>query len=217
MLKTDCWAAIDRIWECWLSNVSHEMASPLFAVRGYVRLMLEQSDGDLSPANRCYLSRISESVDRLIASVKELHDGPAVRGIGMERVDFCDLLHSAVVEVGAAAFAEQKVQLIERGSHERLTIMGNREVLGKALRGFLSSAVRTTDPNGLVEISSRPDDDSVTLQITAIRYSSPLEVQTDLLIARKLWALHGGSTSVTHASEKYYSLVCELPRILEVA
>jgi len=203
---------LERIQECWLSNVVHDFSNPLFTARGYVRLLLEEREGPLSESHRRYLIVVLENIGKLVALAQELNDFPAKQGFALEAFSFRDLLQQAVAKV-ASVLAEKNVRLAQNLPNEALATIGDREKLGQALYSFFSAAVQFSDPGGLVEVSAREDDQRIIVQLSSTGDPATAGSQPDLSRPCRLWRLHGGSTSINRSSEGRYSLVCELPVI----
>ena len=59
--KLDGYQVLDRIRSHWLSTLAHDLSGPLFAVRGYTRLALEEKDSPLTESRRRYLTAVLEN------------------------------------------------------------------------------------------------------------------------------------------------------------
>jgi signal transduction histidine kinase len=203
---------LERIQECWLSNVVHDFSNPLFTARGYVRLLLEEREGPLTESHRRYLIVVLENISKLVALAQELNDFPAKQGFALEAFSFRDMLQQAVAKA-ASVLAERNLRLAHNLPNEKLATIGGREKLGQALHSFFSAAVQFSDPGGLVEVSAREDDQRIIVQLSSTGDPATAGSQPDLSRPCRLWRLHGGSTSINRSKEGRYSLVCELPVI----
>src|SRR5216683_6428294 len=97
--KLDGYQVLDRIRSHWLSTLAHDLSGPLFAVRGYTRLALEEKDGPLTASRRRYLTAVLENIDRLVAFAQELNDVPAIDGFEFDTVSVRSLLQQAGAEI----------------------------------------------------------------------------------------------------------------------
>ena len=59
---------LDRLKSDFISTVSHELQTPLTAIKGYGQLLLDQRAGPLTPAQRECLEVILQSTDQIIHS-----------------------------------------------------------------------------------------------------------------------------------------------------
>ncbi len=86
--KLDGYQVLDRIRSHWLSTLAHDLSGPLFAVRGYTRLALEEKDSPLTESRRRYLTAVLENIDRLVAFAQELNDAPARDAFKFDTIGF---------------------------------------------------------------------------------------------------------------------------------
>jgi signal transduction histidine kinase len=203
----------ERIRTYWLSSLVHDLASPLFSARGYVRLALEEREGPLPASYRQYLKAALENINRLVSLTREFGDGPDKDAFEFDIVDFPDLLRQVVEDVREVLpHADVK---ITNDSAESVSGVGDSRKLVLVLRSFLTSAVEFTGAGGKIEIHLREENGKTAVRFSAAPGSEPaLEVPwSDLSAASKLWRLHGGSVSVQTQSDAGYSVTFELPRI----
>src|SRR5579872_1858964 len=157
---------IERIRERWLANAIHELINPLFAARGYVRLLLESPEGSLTDSNKRYLRATLESISRVDALTKKLHEFPAQGALQLGPVSFRELLQHAIARIGPM-LAENEVTLTQVISNGALLTIGDGEKLLHALNGFLVAVTRLTGPGGLIEITVHEADEKITLRLNA--------------------------------------------------
>src|SRR5581483_8862480 len=70
-LQNDRLRELDRMKDEFVALVSHELRTPLTSIRGYLELLLEESE-DLDDAHRDWLAVIDRNSDRLLALVEDL-------------------------------------------------------------------------------------------------------------------------------------------------
>jgi signal transduction histidine kinase len=199
----------DRIRAQWLSSLIHDLSSPLFALRGYVRLTLEEREGTLPTPYRRYLAAALENINKLVTLTQELSDGPDRAGYEFDIVDFRDLMRQVI----EAASLQKDVRIKEVSGDSLLTVCDSRKLV-PVLRSFLSSAVEFTGAGGKIEIHLREENGNIVVRFAATRGLQPLRTSPpDLSAACKLWRLHGGSGFVQTQSDDGYSVTCELPLI----
>jgi len=83
----------------WLSTLAHDLSGPLFAVRGYTRLALEEKDSPLTESRRRYLTAVLENIDRLVAFAQELNDAPARDAFKFDTISFRTLLQEVAAGI----------------------------------------------------------------------------------------------------------------------
>jgi two-component system sensor histidine kinase BaeS len=147
-----------------LADVSHELMTPLTAIRGYVET-LTLPDLDLDPATRQrYLSIVEQDTLKLQAIVGDLLDvARLAAGGGTLRVQ-----DVSIRELFDGVLARHEHQSSERGVRMTATIeagaervMADKDRLEQALQNLAANALRHTPPNGRVELRARVADAGV--------------------------------------------------------
>lgn len=136
-------------------NISHELATPMTPIVGYVKLLADEELGPLNKAQKKALRAMDDCVRRLRALIDNLLD---VTGIETGRMrfmhaeyDFLDTTRRAMAQV-ADRFAEAKVQLVEELPRGPLPAWGDAGRLLRAMAQLLDNAVKFTPAGGTVGI-----------------------------------------------------------------
>jgi len=137
----------------FLAMMSHELKTPLHAIRGYSQLLLEGVDGPLTPAQREDLENILKSGDHLLELIDNIlrfskleasEDRPY-----FEAVETATIGEEAIKAVSALARGKG----LELNSHvEPCTIIADGTKIKQALINLLSNAIKYT-PAGHVKLS----------------------------------------------------------------
>src|SRR5438445_9488911 len=80
--------ALSSIRAHWISNVIHDLRGPIFAARGYAKLILENRAGDVTVTQERYLRSVLENINKLSAIVATLQDLPSEDGLNLQQLDF---------------------------------------------------------------------------------------------------------------------------------
>ena len=152
----------------YVGDVSHEIKTPVFAIRGFAETLLNGALSDPS-VNRAFVEKIFHHADRLgaladdLSEVSRLETGqmklsPAAFTVTPLVVEVIDSLEMAARTKGIA------VRLGVSGSD--LVAEGDRARIGQVLTNLLDNAVRYTDSGGWVEIGAeRIDPNTVRLAV----------------------------------------------------
>ena len=141
----------------FLAIASHDMRTPLAAVRGYAQLALRHLNRD--PADGAPLERwlmdIDESAERLTGLVSELMDVSLLRGgrtvpLQLQPTDLVALINERVREHASSADERHAFKVTAQSSG----VIGNwdRSRLGRVLDNLLSNAVKYSPDGGSIDV-----------------------------------------------------------------
>ena len=149
---------LDKLKSRFLSNVSHELKTPLTAIVGLAANMLDGITGRLNDKQREYLSDIRASSDRLARLIKDLLDLSIIEAGRVEFRPAPFALTSLVWEVANSLrpVAEQKLINIEVISTEANPIVwADRDRIAQVLTNLIGNAIKFTSPQGKVMVSAQ--------------------------------------------------------------
>jgi len=161
--RTSALEQADRTRRQLLADVSHELMTPLSAIRGYVET-LRMSDLRVDDATRSrYLRIVNEESERLEHIIGDLLDLARLEGGGgtlkMEPLPIAQLMQRVRHRHGPVV-AEKSISLETVEDPSVPTIHGDQNRLEQALQNLVANAVRHTPAGGRVIVRSeaRPDD-----------------------------------------------------------
>lgn len=147
-----------RLRREFLQNVSHELATPMTPVVGYIRLLLNEEIGPLTPLQRKSLESIENSTQRLRSVVDTLLDVSSLETGRMHfyarEYDFLDVAARAVAEV-RPRFREAGIALNEEPAAVGLPGRGDPDKLRRAMVHVLDNAAKFTPRGGEVSVGIR--------------------------------------------------------------
>lgn len=139
-------------------NISHELATPMTPIVGYVKLLADQELGPLLPPQTKALSAMGECVDRLRGLIENLLDVTALETgklkLASRPLDFTEVVRRAVARKRSAierATLSLATELPEAG----LSGHGDAERLGQAIDHLLDNAAKFTPSGGSVGVRAR--------------------------------------------------------------
>jgi signal transduction histidine kinase len=149
---------VARLRREFLRNLSHEFATPMTPVVGYLRLLLNEEMGPVTTLQRKCLESIETATNKLRSLVDTLLDVSALEGGRLhlyERdYDFRDVLEKAVEETGPL-FVQGGVNLVREEAADSLPARGDPDKLCRALVHILDNAVKFTPRGGEVAVGVR--------------------------------------------------------------
>ncbi len=155
---------IDELKSDVVATVSHELKTPLTALRLATHMLLDPSIGPLSDAHRYIAETARDDTERLRATVDELLDLVRIEreagALRRDRVPVSTILEE-VLEVHQPIADGKDVKLAIAPSDPELVAFADPEKLKIVLANLVSNAIRHTPPEGRVELSAKADDDEV--------------------------------------------------------
>jgi signal transduction histidine kinase len=135
-----------RLRQMFLQNLSHEFATPMTPVVGYLRLLLDEEAGPLTPLQRKCLESIHTSTQKLRSLIDTLLD---VSHLETGRLhlfdrdyDFANVVTRAITETDLR-FKQAGVQLFrEESAVDKLPARGDPDKLRRAMVHILDNAVK---------------------------------------------------------------------------
>jgi two-component system OmpR family sensor kinase len=166
--RAEALSASDRARRQLLADVSHELNTPVTAMRGYLEtLAMPELALDESTRAR-YLTVISDETSRLERLIGELLDLARLEGGGgtlrIDRVAVAQLF-DRVVARHERACAGTGVRMTTAIGAEAETISADADRLEQALQNLAANAIRYAPPGSAIHIDARRDDHSVRLSV----------------------------------------------------
>ncbi|MBI4702411.1 MAG: hybrid sensor histidine kinase/response regulator [Deltaproteobacteria bacterium] len=144
---------LDAARSAFYRNVSHELATPMTPVVGYLRLLLDEELGPLMAPQRKALVAMDECTARLRRIIDNLLD---VTGLETGRTRFARAAYDFLDEVRGAReaiatrLAEADLRLVEQLPPGPMPAVGDGPRLGRAILHLLDNAVKFTPAGGAV-------------------------------------------------------------------
>jgi two-component system phosphate regulon sensor histidine kinase PhoR len=146
---------LENLRQEFVANVSHELKTPLTAIRSYAETLLRGAIDD--PANnRSFLEKIeknAQSLAALIDDTLELSRLEAHRGVApFEPVLLAEEVDRAL-ETLSARIKEKRLEIVKLGKPGNCEISGEPEHVYRALLNLLDNAVKYSPVGGKIELS----------------------------------------------------------------
>ncbi|MEW6555826.1 MAG: HAMP domain-containing sensor histidine kinase [Elusimicrobiota bacterium] len=146
---------LDHLKSDFISNVSHELRSPLAAIESYINLMLEDKE-ELNYEN---LAKIKNNTARLSKFIDDLLDVSKIEQKGGEISEKKVVKLNTVVEDVVSLFkvqTEDKNLKLENKLPEKLPdVIANSERLKQVFINLISNAIKFTQEGGKIQIEAR--------------------------------------------------------------
>jgi len=144
-----------------LEDSSHELRSPLARLNFSVKLARTATDRDAA------LDRVKRDIDRLTTLVSELVEMTRVEGDPACRKSETVCMNGVISETVRDAGIEVEARGCTVNVEGRLTaeVMGDRELLRRAVENVLRNAVRYSPPKAKIDIILKEKDDKASITV----------------------------------------------------
>ena len=147
-----------EIKDQFLSNVSHELRSPLTVVRQFNTIVLDGLAGELNPEQREYLEIAVRNADELRRMIEELLEATRTEGsrLSVERhqVQLADLITQAVTDLQASAAAKRIALSADLPSGLPAAI-GDPIRTREVILNLVENAIKFTPEKGRIAVCAR--------------------------------------------------------------
>ncbi|MET1052447.1 MAG: ATP-binding protein [Mycetocola sp.] len=156
-VATDVTEAVEvsRLKDEFVGLVSHELRTPLSSILGYLELMKDDDEGELSTEQQLYLGIAERNAQRLLRLVGDLlftaQVGSGGFPLSLGEVVASELVAGAVDSARPVA-ETAGVRLSVEGESSVLVIPGDRGRLAQALDNLVANAIKFTPRGGHVTI-----------------------------------------------------------------
>jgi len=150
-------AESDRLRSAFMQNVAHELSTPLTPLAGYLKILLSDKMGPLTPQQRKVAEAMAAAVTRLTRVVENLSDFASLsagQAAALATDVDPDALVAEVVEEQRAAIKEARlhVQVVPSGGG---TVRADPRKLRQAFSNLFGNAVKFSPHGGEVLVESR--------------------------------------------------------------
>ncbi len=149
---------MDQARKEFYRNVSHELATPMTPIVGYVRLLLDGELGELNVPQSKAIAAINDCAVRLRGLIDNLLDVTALETGRMnfkyEEYDLAHVVQQALTR-NEPKFHEKK-QRVAQEIYGPMPGLGDASRIGKALDQLLDNAQKFTPVGGAVGLRARP-------------------------------------------------------------
>jgi len=163
--------AADRAKSMFLSNISHELRSPLNAILGFSRILREQLAGPLNESQNEYLDDIMMSSDHLLSLINDIHDLSRLETGRIEPVYFDfhvrSVLEHSIDLMGERTAAHRvSISLCMAAELKDLVITSDERILRQIMSNLLSNALNFTPDGGAIAVKAGSEGESLVVQVT---------------------------------------------------
>ncbi len=154
---------LDKLKDDFVSVASHELRTPMTAIRSYVWMALHKADITLSEKMTRYLTRTLLSTERLINLVNDMLNVSRIESgrieISPRAFDLATLIKDCVAEVGPKA-AEKKLH-INVVESELPAVFADPDKIHQVALNLIGNALKFTPHEGTITVSFFSDGNNI--------------------------------------------------------
>lgn len=158
---------LDKLKDDFVSVASHELRTPMTAIRSYVWMALHRSDIPLSQKLERYLYRTLVSTERLIKLVNDMLNVSRIEAgrieINPQEFDIVSLVKEVAEEVKAKA-DEKRLQLLVL-EHKVSPIFADPDKVHQILLNLIGNCLKFSYPGGIITIDFFTDGKMVEISV----------------------------------------------------
>ena len=157
---------LESVRRDFVSNVSHELKTPLTAIRGYVETLLETDPIDGATRGR-FLRKIRRQSNRLGALVSDLLTLSRIESSAEPPEEVLDLRSAAgeVLNLLGPASEERGLELVPEFPGQAVEVLGEEEAIRQALSNLVDNAVKYSSPGGRVSVRLQAENGRAVLEV----------------------------------------------------
>ncbi len=154
----------------FLSNISHEFKTPLFAVQGYIETLQDGMMAEDPEMALQFLDKASRNIDRLTYLIADLDEISKLETgklpLHIEKFDVIELIHETIYQmVDKAKKAKINLVFIPK-SNNPVMVMADRLKIQQVLINLINNSMKYGRENGKTKISIFPLLDQILVEVT---------------------------------------------------
>ncbi len=169
-LKKSCEDLIeaDRIKTEFISNITHELLTPLTSIRGFTELLYDETTGKINDEQKKSLQIILRNSDRLIHLIKDLLDVSHLEknkfGMRFGLISIGDVISKCTQDIQPQAKYKEITIIQDISMLPR--IWGDEGRLTQVITNLLANAIKFTPQKGTITVTAKENQNEVKISIT---------------------------------------------------
>ncbi len=230
---------LDVLKDEFVSIASHELRTPMTAIKSYLWMAINKSPQKLDPQLRKYLDISYQSTERLIHLVNDMLTVSRIERdkieIKRESFDISETLQLVYEELKITAQEKNIAFTLIKDKDKKYMVLGDKEKLREVFQNLVGNALKFTPNQGKITISCNMDKNGVHISVSDTgsgipkgdqpklfkkfskidysytKHSSQPGTGLGLYISKQIVSLHHGDITVQSEVEKGSTFTVNLP------
>ncbi len=170
---------LDKLKTEFVSLASHQLRSPLTAIKGYTSMLLEGDYGDINPDAKEKINRIQESSNNLTLVVEDLLNVTKIEQGGMSyemvRFNFGELVENTTKDLSITAEKKGLKLIYKTPKDDKYFVVGDKEKIRQVVVNLIDNSMKYT-LKGQIETSLIRNNGKILLSIKDTGVGIPKEI-----------------------------------------
>lgn len=152
----------------FLSNVSHELKTPIFSIQGYVHTLIDGGIDD-ADVNVLYLNKASKGIDRLISIVDDLESISKLEAgelnIEQRTFDFNELVREVIESLEMQGRDRNVKVVLNSPSEKQPYVYADKDLIRQVLVNLIVNSIKYGKKDGKTEVRFMDVDDKIIVDV----------------------------------------------------
>lgn len=160
---------LDKLKDEFVSLASHELRTPMTAIKSYLWMTLQGDAGVLNDTQKLYLERSYNSVERLIKLVNDMLNISRIESgrvtVEMQKVNLSTLVQEVINDVMPRA-SEVGVRVVVSPFSDLPAVLADPDKIKEVLFNLIGNSLKFTPKDGTITISFNQNGEMIETQVT---------------------------------------------------
>lgn len=162
--------SLDKLKDEFVSLASHELRTPMTAIKSYSWMLREERQGQLNEKQKEYADRIYTSTERQIRLVNDMLDVSRIDAgrmtLNPKPIDLAQLAQSVFAEVLPSAQNQNIALVLQPPSSPLGTVLADEDKTKEVFINLIGNSLKFTPPGGKITIAFEQQGDMILTRVT---------------------------------------------------
>jgi signal transduction histidine kinase len=144
---------LDKAKSEFMSIASHQLRTPLTAIKGYLSMITEGSYGKISEKTKEKLEQVLQSTERLIKLVNDLLNVSRIESgkieMDFKKVNLVNFIEDSIQELKIVAENKDLYLNFNKGTEESLEVEMDQQRIRQVILNIIDNAIKYTEEGGI--------------------------------------------------------------------